>query len=219
MPRVKFAFSKDQLDAAPARTPTRTPTPTPTRGGDRQRGARAQSVERDSRRGPLHADGPLWHRPRADGDREVSFHETADHAAARRALRRLLAEQARGVLVLAGGGGQPDRGRALRVHLGDPRAGAPRGVQALRGQAARRVHAARRGRRRPGAVGGGRQAQPADAGIRRGRSPRTFRLWACRSDAAASNAASPQSCHDAGHARSHAHAPTPRAVRQRQPAV
>ena len=32
MPRVKFAFSKDQLDAAPARTPTRTPTPTPTRG-------------------------------------------------------------------------------------------------------------------------------------------------------------------------------------------
>ena len=33
MPRVKFAFTKDQLDAAPARTATRAPTPTPTRGG------------------------------------------------------------------------------------------------------------------------------------------------------------------------------------------
>ena len=33
MPRVKFAFTKDQLDAAPARTTTRAPTPTPTRGG------------------------------------------------------------------------------------------------------------------------------------------------------------------------------------------
>ena len=141
MPRVKFAFSKDQLDAAPARTPTRTPTPTPTRGAI--------------------VNGVLALNPSSeipDADRFTPMGHFGI-VPVRTGIVRLAFMKLLITLLLAAlcAGFSPNKHVAFSCSLAAAvnliavvhyafiwaiRAGAPRGVQALRGQAARRVHAA-----------------------------------------------------------------------------